>query len=241
VAYEWNPKSPGETVAYVADWFNQLGDEYISTFTFTVTSGDATISSQVQSDSAIKVWIAGGTDGTTTSFLNTVTTNSGQVLQRTYTLLVKEGANSYQPSTTTKRTLVGQAFNECAINGWEYDIDAAETDTALTRLDMLMWELLGRGLDLGYNFPSAIGSGDLDDTLGAPDQAVFGLAVLLAERLSPTMGKTQSRESRIALFNAMKAVQASANFVVPTMQFTTGTALGAGNKPWSTRYPFVTG
>lgn len=141
-------------------------------------------------------------------------------------------------ATATKRQLVEQAFTECSINGWEYDIEPDEKDTALTRLDALMRELQGRDLELGYSFPAQIGTGSLDDQLGCADQAFFALAILLAERLCPTMGKTQSKESRIALHNAMKALR-SATTQIPTMQLAIGTPLGSGNKPWSTRYPYT--
>lgn len=234
----WNPKDPDETVAYAVDWSGELGSDSIASYTMVVSSGDATIAKEQQSTRSLKFWIAGGTTATTTTFLNTVTTNTGQVLERTFSLYVVDDANSYQPATTTKRQLVEQMFTECALNGWEFDITAAEKDTALTRLDMLMWELRGRGLDLGYNFPTAIGQGALTDALGCSDQAFFGLAVLGAQRLCPTMGKTLSRESRETLNAAMKAVRSAAVTLVPTVQLAPGTPIGSGNKPWSTRYPF---
>jgi hypothetical protein len=119
---------------------------------------------------------------------------------------------------TTKRQLVQQMFEECGINGWEFDITPEEKDRALTRLDALMAELRGRGIDLSYNFPTELGGGDLDDVLGTPDQAFYGLATLGAERLAPTMGKTQSPASRMALTAAMKAVRSAAAVLVPTLE-----------------------
>lgn len=233
----WKPKDPNETVAYTADWSDQLGSDVIASYTM-VATGTASISNQKQSARSIKFYVTGGTDGTTTTFLNTVTTNTGQVLERTYSLYVASGESSFMPTSTTKRQLVEQMFTECALNGWEYDLTPEEKDTALTRLDALMWELLGRGIDLGYNFPISIGGGDLDDDLGCPDQAFFGLALMGAERLCPTMGKTMSKESRIALVAANKAVIASASGFVPTVKLAPGTPIGSGNKPWSSRYPF---
>jgi hypothetical protein len=130
---------------------------------------------------------------------------------------------------TTKRQLIEQMFTECGLNGWEYDISPEEKDRALTRLDALMAELQGRGISLGYNFPAEIGAGDLDDDLGTPDQAFYGLATLGAERLAPTMGKTQTRESRMALTAAMKAVRSAAAVLVPLVE---GPRMvyGAGNR-----------
>jgi len=137
----------------------------------------------------------------------------------------------------TKRQLVEQAFSECALNGWEYDITADEKDTALTRLDTLMWELLGRGYDLGYNFPGVIGGGDLDDAAGIPPQAFNACSIMLATRLCPTMGKTQAAESRRAMTEAMRAIVGYQT--LGTMQLSRGTPIGSGNKPWATRNPFT--
>jgi len=234
----WNPKDPDETVAFHDDWTDELGDDTVASWDFTITSGTATISQSKLSGNEFRYWIAGGTNGETCTFQNEVTTGSGQVLLRTFSLTIATDADSFRPATTTKRQLVEQMFNECAINGWEYDITAEEKDTALTRLDALMWELRGRGIDVNYNFPLGIGRGDLDDVLGCPDQAFFGLAILGAERLCPTMGKTQSRESRMALTSAMKAVRSAAPALVPSMDLAPGTPIGSGNKSWSTRYPF---
>lgn len=235
----WNAKPPTETVAYIADWTTEIGDDAISSYTTVIQSGDAVIQKQENSPSVVTSWIKGGTDGTTTVFLMTVTTGSGQILEREYSLLVSAGANSFQPTSTTKRMLVEQMFAECGVNGWELDIQPDETDAALTRLDALMWELMGRGIDIGYNFPVGIGQGDIADELGCPDQAFYGLATLGAERLCPTMGKTQSKESRIALNSAMKAVRSAAVTLVPDMRLARGTPLGAGNRAWPARYPFA--
>ncbi|MBB4857008.1 hypothetical protein HNO88_000305 [Novosphingobium chloroacetimidivorans] len=132
---------------------------------------------------------------------------------------------------TTKRQLIEQMFVECGVNGWEYDIQPEEKQKALTRLDALMAELAGRGMALGYNAPDEIGGGDLDDELGVPDQAFYGLAVLGAERLSPTMGKTQSVATRQALTAAMKAVRSAALVLVPD-QAVGNMRVGSGNRWW---------
>lgn len=231
----WNPKDPAETVAYPDDWTNELAGDAIASYTFVKDSGDATILKDEGSASTITAWISGGTDQTTTAFTATVTTDSGQVLIREYSLLISAGANSFQPTTTTKRELIGQAYTECALNGWEYDIAPDEMDKALLRLDMLTAELDGRGISIGYNAPFAIGQSYLGDPLGCPDQAFFGLATLLAQRLCPTMGKKLSQESREALNAAMKAVRATSASLVPSMRLQRGTPVGSGNR-WGRYY-----
>lgn len=231
-AFIWNPKPPTETVAYTADWTTELGDDGISSYALTIESGDAVILKSENSNSTVTAWIKDGTDGTTTLFKIVVTTGTGQVLEREYSLLVSVGVNSFQPTTTTKRSLIGQAYIEIALNNWEYDITPEEMDKALTRLDMLMAELAQRGIVLGYNAPSVVGQGDLQDELGCPDGAFFGLAILLAKRLCSSMGKKLSLESREALNDAMKAVRACAQQLVPSMQLAHSTPLGSGNRMW---------
>jgi len=141
-------------------------------------------------------------------------------------------------STASKRQLVEQAFTEVSLNGWEFDITADEKDVALRRLDALMYELASRDVNLSYNFPTAMGEGSLNDALGVPDGAFFGLAIMLAKRLCPTMGKTMSTESRMALNDAQKAVYGIGQ-TIPAVNFANGTAWGSGNKPWSSRYPYT--
>lgn len=235
----WYPKDPAETVAYFDDWTGELNGDPITTWDFIVATGTATIASSDRSGYLFRFLIAGGATGTTSTFQLTVRTAAGQELTREYSLYIVSGANNFQPTTTTKRTLIGQAFAECALNSWELDITPDEQAMALTRLDGLMWELMGRGVELGYNFPTAIGAGDLDDELGCPDQTFSGLAVLLALRYAPTTGKQMSLDSRRALNDAMKSVRNASQGYIPSMRLTPGTPLGSGNKPWSTRYPYT--
>ncbi len=238
----WNAKDPNEVVAYPVDWSGDLGRDTITAHDFTLMTGDAVISKLAYGLQSLVAYIGGGTDETTSTFLYRITTEAGQTLERNFSLYVAANANSFRPATTIKRTLLEQAFTECALNGWEYDITPEEKNTALTRLDMLMAELRGRGVDLGYNMPNTIGQGDMDDESGIPDAAVFGVATLLALRLCPTMGKTMSKESREAQTQAMKALRSASIIALPTMRFRNGTPSGSGNKPWGTRYPYsITG
>lgn len=232
------PKDPSETIRYEADFSEQISPDAIASYTLTVESGSATIAKQVQSVRSVQFYVAGGTTGTTTVFLFTVTTNTSQVIERRYSVYVADNLSSFQTTSTTKRQLIEQVFSESALNAWELDITADEKDAALKRLDALMWELKGRGLNLNYNFPTGIGMGDLDDVLGCPDEAFFGLSIMAAFRFAPTMGKKMSAESSKALNDATKAVRAAASNYVPAMDLAPGTPIGAGNKPWSTRYPF---
>jgi len=226
------PKDPHETVRYRADWERELGGDLIATYTLTVTSGHATIERSYNSTTYVDFFIAGGTNGSTTTFRLIVTTNTGQIFERNYSLYVATGVSFALPATTTKGKIVEQAFVEIALNGWEYDITPEEKDIALTRLDALMAELASTGVSLGYNAPVAIGSGSLNDAAGVPDGAFMGIATLLAHRLCSSMGKALSRESRETLAQAKRAVYACATTLVPQRRLASGTPVGAGNKPF---------
>jgi len=233
------PKDPGETIAYVADFTDQLGSDSIASYTLTVESGGATVDKQTQSVRSVLFNVKGGTNATTTVFLFLVTSVGGQIIERRYSVYVADNASSYATTSTTKRALIEQMYLECGMNSWELDITPEEKDVALVRLDSMMWELKGRGFDLGYNFPKGIGQGDLDDSLGCPDMAFHGLATLGALRLSPTTGKVSSIAMVLAREAAMKAVIAAARDYVPTSQLASGTPLGAGNRMRGGDYPFA--
>lgn len=235
----WTPKHPAETVAFLIDWSEQVGDDHIASHTFTRTAGDATITKSTLRGRSVEAFISGGTNGTTSEFLATVSTVSGQVLRRTFAIRIDSDTNNFAPNVTSKRQLVEAMFNEVALNGWELDITPEEKDTALKRIDALMWELLGRGIMLGYNFPDDMGQGNLADPLGCPNQAFNALAILGGRRIAPSMGKKISQESREALNDAMKALRSVALNYVPHVRMPTGTPLGSGFKPWTTHYPFA--
>lgn len=235
----WPPKDPGETILYTADFTDRLSDDTIDSYTASISSGDVTISNRVMGATTIQFLLAGGTAATTSVLSLAVTTKAGQIFLADYSVYVGTGETAFRTTSATKQQLVDAAYNDVALNGWELDITPEEKDTALTRLDTLMWELFGRGLDLGYNFPTGIGAGNLSDDLGVPDQAFNGLSILLARKLCPTMGKKLSQESREAVDDGMKAVRSAAINPVPFMQLPKGTPLGSGGKPWTTRYPFA--
>ena len=107
----WKPKDPDEVVAFVDDWQTELRGDSVSDFDFTVSSGTATVYKTKLSGYTLTYWIDGGTDGETCEFLTTVTTASGQVLERTFSLAIIAGADSFQPTTTTKSDLVEQALD----------------------------------------------------------------------------------------------------------------------------------
>lgn len=137
------------------------------------------------------------------------------------------------PSTATKRTIVEMAYEECSLAGYEFNVTPEELFTGLRQLDAIMGELRIQGVPLGYNFPVVFGQGDLEDPNGIPDDAINVIAIKLALRLCPKMGKTMSQDSKAALVSGMTTLRALAA-VLPTVYYSYGTIKGAGNR-WN--YP----
>jgi len=243
----WPPKEPSEIVAYPIDWQREFGsggayyNDSIETFTLVVTDGDAEIEKSELNCNIIRALISGGTNETTTTFLNTINTANGQVLEREITLYVADGSVPYAPSTATKRLVIDMAFDEVRMSVPEFQISPGELNTELTKLDMLMDEWAVSGIYLGYNAPTIPGDGDLDDPIGIPNAALHATALYLAMRISPAFGKKMMTESQGALSLAMlnlRGMTAS----IPNMRYPRTTPIGQGNRWWFfNNYPFASG
>lgn len=234
------PKAPADTVAYFIDWSKQLdadGDA-IATFDLTVSSGTVVIAPDPTNfGTFLRCVISGGANGELAVLACTVNTVGLQVLTRDIQLYVSTGAEAITPSTATKRTIVYIAFEEIGLAGYEFDATPEEYASALRRLDILMaeWAISLQGLN--YNAPPQIGTGNLDDESGLPDDALNATAISLALRIMPAIGKTMSTESRVAYGQAMNALRARYTPKVER-QLQAGTPRGAGQKPYGVWYPF---
>lgn len=231
------PKAPGDKVAYMADWSMQLGDDTIASYTLTVALGTVTLSGQEQFDQFIRFLVAGGANGETAQLSHQIVTVGGQTLARTISLPITAGVTAITPTTATKRTVVDLAFEEIGLAGYEFDATPEEHFSALRRLDVLMAEWRVSSLDVGYNFPASIGLGSLDDASDLPDDALNTVAICLALRIAPAIGKTLSPETRMAMAQGMIALR-TRYAVIPEMQLPNSTLRGAGAKPASTWWPF---
>lgn len=236
-----NPKQPTEVVLYELSWALAFKDsaDVIQSYTLAVTAGTVTISDDWATDTAVYASIAGGVNAETATISLTVVTVLGQTLKRTYSLYVSSTAVSIDGSTSTKRQLVEVAFEEAGLAGYEFDATPEEQATVLRRLDALMLEWAGPGANLriGYNFPQTIGGSDLDDASGVPDFAFNAVAVSLALRTYPAIGKSMSPETRVALATGMNAIRAACA-VLPERSLPTNTLRGAGAKPFGTWAPY---
>jgi hypothetical protein len=235
------PKKPTEKVAYVSDWRLQLDDgDSLLTSTVAVTSGTVTITLPTYDDTTAFFVVSGGANAETAVLTNTVTTVGGQTLIRTLSLLISSTSQPIVPSTVTKRVVVNMAFEEIGLAGYEFDATPEEQASAVRRLDALLNEWNGPGVNMRvpYAFPATLGSSNLDDASGLPDFCINTVAISLALRIAPAIGKSLSAETRLALNAGMNSLRA-AYTVIPTMQLPASTPRGAGWKPNNVLWPFV--
>lgn len=87
----WPSKDPDEVLDYAIDWALRLGPDRIVTATFTLTTaaGMTIDDSDHDSKTLSVVTLSGGTAGQRGKVLCQITTEDGQTLQETATVLVK--------------------------------------------------------------------------------------------------------------------------------------------------------
>ena len=98
----------------------------------------------------------------------------------------------------TKLDLIGAAFEEIGLAGYEFDLTADEQSSALRRMDALaaLWDSLG--IRVGYALPSTPGGSDINDQSGVTDNAYQAFYTNLALRLAPPFGKVVFAETKMA-------------------------------------------
>lgn len=88
MALTWPFKDPDEVLDYSIDWSGRLGADTISTSTWTVPDG-ITKDSDDKSTTTTTLWLSGGTEGETYSFLNRIVTAGGRTMDQTVKLKIK--------------------------------------------------------------------------------------------------------------------------------------------------------
>lgn len=89
MSLSWPFKDPDEVLDYSIDWSGRLsGDDTISLSVWTVPDG-ITNEEEDKSGATTTLWLSGGSEGQTYSFLNRVTTVGGRVMDQTVTLKIK--------------------------------------------------------------------------------------------------------------------------------------------------------
>lgn len=225
-----NPKTPFETRLYEVDFSHELalGQDFIESAVLVSTDGTVVVDSIAWSASSVFLTLSGGTNAENSSFDLTITTAGAQTITRDIDLYVSNSGDSPY-STGTKGQLVTMAYDELTLAGYAFDVTPEEQAVALGRLDALMGEWRISSMDLGYNQPTTVGGGALSDVSGIPDFATNTVALSLALRIAPTLGKTLSGESRMALASAKTAIRAYCART-PTMRLPSGVPIGAGQR-----------
>lgn len=133
----------------------------------------------------------------------------------------------------TKKQLIEAAFEELALAGFVFDLDADQLEAALRKLDTMMATWSGVGISIGYVLPATPDDSNIADAAGIPDTAVEPVYMNLAVKLAAGRGKTLTTETRTAAQRGYNTLLGAA--VAPTEGQASGLACnGAGNKPWRT-------
>lgn len=235
-------KAPTDILAYDLDFAPQLDGDCISTFTAVVDTGTVDIEKQTSTTQGVRLLISGGAADEDATLSVQITTNGGQVFTQAFTLPIRDGAQAVIPTTAQKRAIIEMTFEEMTLAGYEFDATPEEQFAYLRQLDAMMaeWRGPGRELAIPYNAPAVFGEGDLNDESGIPDFAIQAVALSLAKRCAPKIGKSLSAETQASLVSGMDAITAAFS---PRVQRSLGrtTPRGAGQR-WSAAWdPFFHG
>ena len=89
MSLKWPFKDPDEVLDYTLDWSGRLsGEDTIVTSSWTVPDG-ITNDDEERTNTSTTLWLSGGTEGQTYSFLNRVVTAGGRTMDQTVTLNIK--------------------------------------------------------------------------------------------------------------------------------------------------------
>jgi hypothetical protein len=235
-----DPKPSAAIVAYEIDLRSQLVDDTIERITPTIAAGTVVVETSSFGEKAFRLLVSGGADLQDAVISVLVATAGGQSFTNQYGIAVRNAATAIVPATTSKRTVINMAFEEIGLAGYEFDATPEEQSSALRRLDAMMAEYAAQGIVIGYAQPYPIGGGDLDQASGLPDWALNIIVIKLARRIMPVIGKTMSAETRQAETQGWNLLTAK-TAIIPERVLPRSTPVGAGNKPWSTLYPFASG
>ncbi len=140
----------------------------------------------------------------------------------------------------SKLELVGSAFEQIGLAGYEFDLTGDEQNSALRVMDAMMaaWNRLG--IRVGYALPSTPGASDINAQSGVTDDAFEAVYTNLAIRLAPVFGKTPSRETKQTAKAAYDVLAARAAAFPPQLQMPGTMPAGAGNRRYvGTCRPFL--
>lgn len=77
-------KDPDENIDFDINWAARLVDgETISSSTWTLVSGDVVLGASSNTTTRTKIWVTGGTLGTSSELLNRIVTSGGRTMDQT--------------------------------------------------------------------------------------------------------------------------------------------------------------
>lgn len=235
----WQPKDAADTRIYGIDWSPALVDgDTVSSVTFVRYAGTANFTDQTEDGNFTYVTVSGGNNGQGTKFTASMVTTGGKgpFNQVIWLPVVSAGCMEYEPSSTTKRTVVEMAYEDCGLPGYEFASSPEELFSGIRRLDGMMREW-PCGQKLGYNFPTAVGQSDPEDPTLVPDWALMAMVGKLAQKLAPGLGKTLSNEQKAAAASSYSIMLG--RIPIPQVRLPRTTPRGSGNRWMSPWYPYV--
>jgi hypothetical protein len=140
----------------------------------------------------------------------------------------------------SKRDIIQQAFTEIGLADYAFDLDPAQFQSALRRLDAMITQWENKGIRLAYPVPVSYANSSLDQSIEGQDTALEALYLNLAMRLAPQFGKTPSPDTKMLAFQAYKTLLAMSAQPVEMQIDNSRVPAGAGNNAYADPlYPFL--
>ena len=128
----------------------------------------------------------------------------------------------------SKKDIINLAFEEIGLAGYIFDLQPEQLQSALSRLDLMMADWSGKGINIGYPISSSRDSNSINEEIIVPDTALEAIYTNLAKKIAPQYGKTLSAESKSSANRSYKNLVRE-NTTINTMQLD-NLPQGAGNK-----------
>lgn len=132
----------------------------------------------------------------------------------------------------TKREIVQNAFEECGLASYAFDLQPEQMQAGLRRLDNMMATWNSRGLRIGYPLTDSPAGSDLDQDTNVTDEAIEAIVSNLAIRLAPLLGKTVSPDTKATARSAYMALLSRRSTIPERLIDVNAVPAGAGTKYW---------
>ena len=129
----------------------------------------------------------------------------------------------------TKRQLVEQAHSEIGLGSYAFNLQPAQLQDAMIKMDSMLGNWETSGIYLGYPIPETPLASDLDVDTTVDVRSNEAIYLNLAIKIAPSFGKQIAHETRV---NAKQAYNKLLNraTIAPKLKYADGTLAGSGNK-----------